>query len=227
MTETEQVVETQPPVLTEAVKEEILETIVAAVPEATNHVHIEAVLEAQNQLEEKKEKATRLVPIELRNVSLRIDLRVAASVGEQFEQTQTLIARLREKFGQDALIEELSQVVSGVIEKVTIVAPQASQPVVVQVPEPVQVSIPQTAQDFGDYQIQSTRCPWHGNNLRSLEAASIYKLLYEAPQQSRDLMTAQDLTIMAAYYKSWYDAQMAAQNNRPKQTAYIQDDIPF
>lgn len=173
---------------------------------------------------------SRLVPIELKGVNLFIELRVPAAAAESFEKTQSIVARLREKFGQDALIEELAQVVSGTIEKVVISVPQGTPAPAVSQPQqaqPVQVQIPQTQQDFGQYQIQSTSCPWTNQMLRNLDPLSIYKVLYESAQH-RNLMTAQDLKMMEAYYAAWYAAQ---QQKTPPPTAqavsFSDDELPF
>ena len=155
------------------------------------------------------EKPTKLVPIELKNINLSIELRVPATAGEEFGKTQKLLDDLRAKFGKDALIEELAQVLSGTIEKVSISYPEkpSSLPAAAQQAGPVQVSIPQTSNDVANYAIQSA-CPWQGNSLKNLDPASIYKIVYDpAAAQHRSLLSQQDLAMMGAYYKQWYEAQ--------------------
>lgn len=147
---------------------------------------------------------SKLVPIDLHNINLHIELRVPAAAAASFEQTQTLVQRLRETFGEHTLIEELQQLLNGTVEKVSISRPDgATGPVVSQ---PVQVNIPQTQNDYGNYQIQSTSCPWTGQCVKNLSPESIYKVLYES-QVHRNLLTAQDIQYMEAYYKVWYEQQ--------------------
>lgn len=176
---------------------------------------------------------TRLVPIELTGVNLFIELRVPAAAGESFEQTQSIIARLREKFGQDALVEELAQVVSGTIERVSISVPASApqpavaQPQQVQQAQPVQVHIPQTQQDVGAYTVQSMQTPWCGNALRNLDPMSIYKVLYDpSAQQLKNLLTNQDVTMMEAFYRTWYENQQRMGPGIAAQT-FSNDSIPF
>lgn len=184
----------------------------------------------------KEEPASRLVPIELRGVDLFVELRVPAAAAEQFEKTQSIIARLREKFGQDALLEELAQVVSGTIERVcirpgpnapaqTITQPQMQQQVQAQ---PVAVQIPQTQQDYGAYLVQSNSTPWKGQALRNLDPMSIYKVLY-TPEgtQLKNLLTPQDLTMMDAYYRGWHEAQQKMPPLIGQAVSLSNDDIPW
>lgn len=181
---------------------------------------------------------TRLVPVELHNINLRIELRVPVAIGKSFEETQSLIARLREKFGEDSLIEELSQVISGTIENVTISRPVGATKAAIPVtaPQPVAVSIPTTENEVGNYRIESRQCPWTGQALNQLDPASIYKVLYESPQH-RNLMTQQDLAMMEGFYRQWYDRVSKEQQKKPVQTSFPaqlerpvsfdDDDIPF
>lgn len=165
---------------------------------------------------ESKPVETRIVPIELHNINLLVELRVPVAAAQSFAETQSLIQRLREKFGQDALIEELSQVLNGTIEKVSISRPSPeaqavaiSQPQQAQPQQPVQVQIPQSLPDYGAYVVQSTSTPWHGNALKNLDPSSIYKVLYSPEGAAlRPLLTAQDVTMMDCYYRAWHDAQV-------------------
>jgi hypothetical protein len=180
---------------------------------------------------EPKATESRLVPIELKGVNLFIELRVPAAAAESFEKTQSLVARLREKFGQDALIEELAQVVSGTIEKVSITVPQGAPTPAVSQPQqaqPLQVSIPSTQQDYGVYQVQSTSTPWRGNALRNLDPVSIYKVLY-SPEgaQLRNLLTQQDVVMMDAYYRGWHEQQQQKPTPTGQAVSFNDDDIPW
>lgn len=163
-----------------------------------------------------------LIPIELTGIDLRIEMRVPSQVANCWQHTQTLIARLREKFGSDVILEELSQVLSGTVEKVTVSRPQpVVAPVQQQAPrQPQPVSIPQTANDLGSYQIQAS-CPWTGQSLKMIDPRSIYEVISNPVKAA--ILTAQDLQMMNAYYREWYARQQQAV---PVSVA-TQDNLPF
>lgn len=184
-------------------------------------------LEDGAKIESELKPETRLIPVEVQNVNLLVELRVPLTVADKFKETQSIIERLKAKFGDDSIIEELQQLICGTVEKVTISRPERivkEQAQAQAMAQPVSVSIPQTAQDIGSYQIQSTSCPWTHQALKMLDPVSIYKVLYES-QQHRNLMTQQDLTMMEAYYAWWYEQQTKQQANQ--QTSFIDDNLAF
>lgn len=173
------------------------------------------------------EKPTKLVPVELKNVNLLIELRVPAEAGEEFGRAQQIIAELKKKFGTDTLIDELSQLLSGTIEKVSISYPDNAAPVRPAQQAPVAVSIPQTGDEIGRYAIQSA-CPWKGMTLTALDPAGIYKILYDpAAQAHRSILSQQDLKMMEAFYRHWYESQQRQVKPTQQSISFDDDEINF
>lgn len=183
------------------------------------------------------------IPVELRGIDLLIEMSVPVSVAERFNELQTLLKRLREKFGDDTLLEELAQLIKGRVEKVTV--SRAGQPIGQQVnsapqQQPAQyqhqqapqaVAIPQTQSQLGDYVIQGQPgcgVPWVGLSIKQFDATSIYTVLSDPAK--RNLLTQQDVTMLDAFYRDWYAKQTTAQpqqSTAPAQTSFVNDGVPF
>lgn len=191
-------------------------------PDITEEINTAAVTPAA------EERTT--IPVELKGIDLVIEMSVPSSVAEKFSEIQSLLKRLREKFGDDTMLEELAQLVKGRVEKVTlsrageavgqqVTTQQQQRP---QGPQPVTVAQPSS--DLGNYCIASTSCPWTGYALRNLDPKSIYAVLSDP--QKRQMVTPQDLQMMDAFYRDWY-AKETSKPAAPTQTSFANDQVPF
>lgn len=191
-------------------------------------------------------KTRKTVPIEIKNVDLRVDISInTLEEFQKFERIQELLQRMRATFGDNVLIEELSQVLCGQIEKVTLtggplelptdrkaLAPsfnQAPKPVAVPslAPPPAQpptsALVTPPAPPAALYVIVSD-CPWKGLSLQTLNPEDVARILQDPIKKS--VLHPQDAFYMQEYVNNW-----AVQQPRPLSPA-VQgtlelDSIPY
>lgn len=164
------------------------------------------------------------VPIEIKNVDLRVDISInTLEEFQKFERIQELLQRMRATFGDNVLIEELSQVLCGQIEKVTLTggplelptdrkqsAPAYNQPPrTVAVPSsqgtlaqpPSQTVVTPPAPPASSYVIVSD-CPWRGLSLQTLNPDDVARILGDPSKRS--VLHPQDAFYMDKYVKDYY-----------------------
>ena len=190
--------------------------------------------EEQTATEAPAEKTYRTIPVEIKNVNIQLDFKVEEGADVHKLRTyQELIEKLKAKFGEDSLLEQLQYLICGTVEKVTISRPtlnDAGSPkntTTATVPQssPVSVNIPSQQPSLGDYAIQSTHCPWTGNALKLLDPVSIYNVLCDPQKMS--LLTPQDQQMMSAYYNEWYQLEQQRIAEGKKLQQQFSEEIPF
>lgn len=156
------------------------------------------------------------VPILIKNVDLQVDISINTQEEfEKFQWVQELLQRMRATFGDNVLIDELSQVLCGQIEKVTLTGgplelpsdrqPPIQAPRVVTLPaqgqSPSQPPIAPPAPPSALYAIVS-ECPWRGMSLQALNPQDVARILQDPAKKA--VLHPQDVFYMEEYVKSYY-----------------------
>lgn len=162
------------------------------------------------------------IPVEIKGVDLRIDLRVdEQEAGAKLAEALKVVEQIREKFGNDVLIEQLGVILAGHIEKVTIVGGERKP-----VNTPVQVSVPTqpaapTFEQLKKYRIATPKCPITGYHLDQLDPTNLRDILATKAQ----FLHPQDAQFIGAYLAA-LDAQPKPAVP-PQQLSLDQDHIPY
>lgn len=152
----------------------------------------------------------KVIPVEIENVRLRVDFKPREGEdGERLEKMLILLERMRKTFGENVLLEELTQLVCGSVEKITITGMGSALYAGKDVPN---LPVPREHVIVSD-------CPWRGYQLKQFDPDSIEAILNDPSKLA--VLSEQDKVMMRAYVSEERErkAKLGA-----KQTAFITND---
>lgn len=178
---------------------------------------------------------TKTIPVFIKGVDLQIDLRIdPEESGGKLKEALMLVEQIKEKFGNDVLIEQLGVVLAGHVEKVTIIGGER-KPVNV----PVQVNVAPAGGyqppkynpapdgggvDYGMYRMVTPHpCPVTGYQLNQIDPLNLRDFI----ATKKELLHPQDAHYIGAYLAA-LDSQPKAAPTQVQQTlSFDEDSIPI
>lgn len=160
-----------------------------------------------------------LIPVIIENVSLRVDLRVDSleekdKLAKQFE----LVNQLRDKFGEDVLLEQLSTLLPGTIEKVTIKGGERVSPEALSQTTEKPAQQKKKLSQAASHVMTSPR--FKGHMVCNVDPALLWYALDISPED----FSAEDYQMASAYRIEYQTQQVLSQ---PPIVSFDDDDIPF